>query len=152
VKTQLDCCRKYAKDKDYNTWYTTWDSAYNKRSYVIIELSEYYSAPFGDVADMTANVSALDSLNEAETRNAAVDHPTVQKVQELLNKIGFFCGNADGISGKRTVKSIKRFQEMYGYDPIDGMIDDELIVQLETVAAEKDPVEDITEAKAETEE
>ena len=46
------------------------------------------------------------------------------------------------ISGKRTVKSIKRFQEMYGYDPIDGMIDDELIGQLEDVAAQKAPVEE----------
>ena len=40
------------------------------------------------------------------------------------------------------MKSIKRFQEMYGYDPIDGMIDDELIGQLEDVAAQKAPVEE----------
>ena len=61
----------------------------------------------------------------------------------------FFCGNADGISGKRTVKSIKRFQEMYGYDPIDGMIDDELIEQLETIAAEKEPIEEEIETESE---
>ena len=142
VKSQLDCCRKYKEDKDYTEWDNSWSSAYNKRSYVIVELSEYYEAPFGDVSDMAENVAALDSLNEAETRNAEVDHETVRRTQELLNTIGFFCGNADGISGKRTVKSIKRFQEMYGYDPIDGMIDDELIGQLEEVAAKKAPVEE----------
>jgi len=142
VQAQINSCKKYIEDKDYSAWDNTWTAAYNKRSYVIVELSEYYNVPFGDVSEMAENVAALDSLNEAETRNAEVDHETVRQTQELLNTIGFFCGNADGISGKRTVKSIKRFQEMYGYDPIDGMIDDELIGQLEEVAAKKAPVEE----------
>ena len=137
VKSQMDCCKNYFDDKDYERWGNVWDAAYNKRSYVIVELSEYYNAPFTDIKEMKANTEALDSLNEAETRNAAVDHATVQKTQQLLNDIGFLCGNADGISGKRTVKSIKRFQEMYGYEPIDGMIDDELISQLEDELAKK---------------
>lgn len=137
VKSQMDCCKNYFVDKDYERWINVWEAAYNKRSYVIVELSEYYNAPFGDVSVMKASTEAMDSLNEAETRNAAVDHATVQKTQQLLNDIGFFCGSADGISGKRTVKSIKRFQEMYGYEPIDGMIDDELISQLEDELAKK---------------
>lgn len=89
---------------------------------------------------MKQNVQALDSLNEAETRNAAIDHATVKEVQQLLNGIGFFCGSADGVSGKRTVKPIKRFQEMYEFEPVDGMIDDELISQLQSVYDEKNPV------------
>ena len=137
VKSQIDCCEKYFENKDYVTWDNFWTAAYNKRSYVIVELAEYYNAPFTDISVMKENTVSLDSLNEAETRNAAVDRATVQKTQQLLNDIGFFCGNADGISGKRTVKSIKRFQEMYGYEPVDGMIDDELVSQLETELAKK---------------
>lgn len=137
LKSQMDSCETYFENKDYATWNNTWTAAYNKRSYVIVELSEYYNAPFTDISEMKDNTKALDSLNEAETRNAAVDHAIVQKTQQLLNDIGFFCGNADGISGKRTVKSIKRFQEMYGYNPVDGMIDEELMGQLETELEKK---------------
>lgn len=104
---------------------------------MIVELSDYYSLPFGDVEGMRVDTAAMDSLNEAETRNKAVDQMTVQKTQQLLNDIGFYCGKADGISGKRTVKSIKRFQQMYGYEPEDGMIDEELISQLETELSKK---------------
>lgn len=123
--------------KDFDKFYNQYNSGYYNRAYVIVELTEYYNAPFTDISSMKASTEAMDSLNEAETRNAAVDHATVQKTQQLLNDIGFFCGSADGISGKRTVKSIKRFQEMYGYEPIDGMIDDELISQLEDELAKK---------------
>ncbi len=143
VKSQLDGCRKYLEDKDFNSWDNTWQAAFNKRAYVIVELSEYYGVRFGDVSSMKEAVASLDSLNEAETRNASIDRETVRKVQELLNTIGFLCGNADGVSGKRTVKSIKRFQEMYGYDPVDGMIDEELIDQLEAIAAEKTENEEV---------
>ena len=136
VQSQKQATDRYFIKKDYDSYTTEWTSAYNKRSYVIVELAEYYNVPFGDITDMKENVAALDSLNEAETRNASVDKETVRKTQELLNTIGFFCGSADGVSGKRTVKSIKRFQEMYGYE-IDGIIDEELIGQLEAVAAEK---------------
>lgn len=86
---------------------------------------------------MRADTAYMDSFNEAENRNNQVDHATVQKAQQLLNDIGFYCGSADGISGKRTVKSIKRFQQMYGYSPEDGIIDTELIKQLETELKKK---------------
>ena len=123
--------------KDYDKFYNEYQSGYYNRAYVIVELSDYYQLPFGDVESMRVDTAAMDSLNEAETRNKAVDHATVQKTQQLLNDIGFYCGKADGLSGKRTVKSIKRFQQMYGYEPEDGMIDDELIGQLETELAKK---------------
>ena len=96
--------------KDYDKFYNEYQSGYYNRAYVIVELSDYYQLPFGDVEAMRADTAAMDSLNEAETRNKAVDHATVQKTQQLLNDIGFYCGKADGLSGKRTVKSIKRFQ------------------------------------------
>ncbi len=39
---------------------------------------------------------------------------------------------------------------MYGYEPIDGMIDDELIGQLEEVLAEKKPTEPAANENVET--
>lgn len=148
---QYSAVIEWQDDPDNEHASSVWQSGYYNRAYVMVELSEYYGLdlPSDTVASMKEDTDAMDSLNEAETRNAAVDHSKVQKVQELLNQIGFFCGNADGISGKRTVKSIKRFQEMYGYDPIDGMIDDELIEQLETIAAEKEPIEEEIETESE---
>lgn len=137
LKKQLQCKSDYEQTGDYEKTINQFNSGYYNRAYVIVELSDYYELPFGDVSGMRENTADMDSLNEAETRNAAVDHATVQKTQELLNEIGFFCGTADGISGKRTVKSIKRFQEMYGYDPIDGMIDEELISQIENELSKK---------------
>lgn len=149
LKKQYESYTTYQSNKDFDEHTSIWQSGYYNRGYVIVELSEYYNVPFGDVSDMKEDTASMDSLNEAETRNAGVDHETVRKTQELLNGIGFFCGNADGVSGKRTVKSIKRFQEMYGYDPIDGIIDDELIGQLQTVYDEKNPSETVAEEETE---
>lgn len=144
-------CQQYINglEKQYNaknTWDTTRDytkfnneysSGYYNRAYVIVELSDYYNLPFENIETMRADTAYMDSFNEAENRNNQVDHATVQKAQQLLNDIGFYCGSADGISGKRTVKSIKRFQQMYGYSPEDGIIDTELIKQLETELKKK---------------
>ena len=66
-----------------------------------------------------------------------MDPETVLRTQELLNEIGFYCGNANGVAGRRTARMIRRFQEMYGYGPADGLIDDELLEQLEKAAAQK---------------
>ena len=49
----------------------------------------------------------------------------VKKVQELPNALGFLCGTPDGICGRQTVSCIERFQTMYGFEPTDGLIDDE---------------------------
>lgn len=137
LKKQYDAQKIWDDTKDFDKFDNEYLSGYYNRAYVVVELSDYYQLPFGDVEGMRTDTAAMDSLNEAETRNKAVDHTTVQKTQQLLNDIGFYCGNADGISGKRTVKSIKRFQQMYGYEPEDGMIDEELIGQLETELAKK---------------
>ncbi len=124
-----------------------YQSGYYDRAYVIVELSEYYDAPFEDISGMKEDTAAMDLLNEAETRNASVDHARVKKTQELLNGIGFYCGTADGVSGNRTVKSIKRFQTMYEYEPADGIIDDELIEQLQKVYDEKKLTKEETDKK-----
>lgn len=150
LEKQLRVGDIYEKNGDYAEADNLFTSGYYNRAYVIVELSEYYSAPFADISEMKANTTALDSFNEAENRNASVDSAMIKKTQELLNNIGFYCGAADGVSGKRTVKSVKRFQEMYGYEPNDGIIDEELIEQLQKVQDEKVPadiekIEDIVE-------
>ena len=157
VYKQLQACETYEKSakgaEDYSFFDQNWHSGYSNRSYVIVELAEYYDIgfPVDAVAAMKEQVDALDSLNEAETRNAEVPHETVKEVQTLLHEIGFKCWNIDGVAGKRTVKAIKRFQEMYGFE-IDGMIDDELIEQLKQVKSDKGlDVEPETETETETE-
>ena len=77
-------------------------------------------------------VAQMDALSGEETRNASVDPETVTLVQTLLNGAGFLCGAPDGIAGRQTASCIERFQLMYGYEPADGIIDDELISQLQS--------------------
>ena len=82
-------------------------------------------------------VRQMDALSGDETRNAAADPQDVMKVQELLNNIGFLCGTPDGIAGRQTTSCVERFQMMYGYEPADGIIDEELITQLTDILSRK---------------
>lgn len=137
LQKQYNAKTVWDETNDAYKYRNEFDSGYYNRAYVIVELSDYYNLSFGDIEGMRTSVAYMDAFNEAETRNKDVDHEIVQKTQQLLNDIGFYCGEADGISGKRTVKSIKRFQEMYGYEPVDGIIDEELVGQLELELAKK---------------
>lgn len=149
LEKQYNAQNVWNETDDYNKFLTEYQSGYYNRAYVIVELSDYWNLAFGDVESMRNDTAYMDSFNEAETRNSAVDSSVSQKTQQLLNDIGFYCGAADGIPGKRTVKSIKRFQEMYGYEPADGMIDEELISQLETELDKKPKNAEISEAETE---
>lgn len=46
--------------------------------------------------------------------------PAVKALQELLNKCGYNCGNADGIFGEKTENAVKRFQADHALS-IDGI-------------------------------
>lgn len=46
--------------------------------------------------------------------------PAVKALQELLNKCGYGCGNADGIFGAKTEDAVKRFQMDHGLT-VDGI-------------------------------
>ena len=113
-------------------------AGYYNRAYALVELCEYYGL---DLAEEYRNlkdaVRQMDALSGDETRNAAADPQDVMKVQELLNNIGFLCGTPDGIAGRQTTSCVERFQMMYGYEPADGIIDDELITQLTDILARK---------------
>lgn len=142
IEKQKEACETYLQNEDTMdkrlVFKNGFESGYFNRAYVIVELYEYFDVQFPSnaVAEMTKNVNILEKTNEAETRNKAIPKQTVKEVQTLLHLIGFRCWNIDGVAGKKTVKAIKRFQEMYGYE-IDGMITDELIEELKTVAEEK---------------
>lgn len=113
-------------------------AGYYNRAYALVELSEYYGLDLAEEYSNLKNaVVQMDALSGDETRNQGVDPATVTQVQELLNSIGFLCGAADGIPGRQTASCIERFQVMYGYEPADGVIDDELIGQLNQILARK---------------
>ena len=137
IEQAVSCCEDYSKSKDYAAWAKAWGRAEEKRAAVVVELADLYKAEFSDIESLKELVSAADDTSDAETRNKSVDRTTVQHVQQMLNEIGFLCGAADGAAGKMTVSSVKRFQEVYEYEPADGIIDDELVVQLEEALAEK---------------
>ena len=137
LEKQYDSKKTWDNTESFEAFYDVYLSGYYNRAYVIVELADYYKADFGEIAGMKESVRELDATNEAEKRNAQVSKEMVKTTQQLLNDIGFFCGSADGVAGKRTVKSIKRFQEMYGFSPVDGMIDDELVNQLSEVLNQK---------------
>ena len=138
IELELDCAEKYFEDRDYAAWAKSWAKAGELRARVIVELADLYKADFSDIEDLKATAASVDDTSDSESRNKSVDRATVQKVQQLLNDIGFLCGTADGAAGKMTVSSIKRFQEVYGYEPADGIIDDELVAQLEDALAERE--------------
>ena len=114
--------------EEANRLYT---AGYYNRAYALVELCEFYGLDLANEYQNLKNaVNQMDALSEDETRNASVDPAKVAQVQELLNSLGFLCGTADGIAGRQTASCIERFQNMYGYEPADGIIDDELITQL----------------------
>lgn len=47
----------------------------------------------------------------AITVEAAYSKETIKKVQKKLNSLGYECGKADGIAGKKTKTSIKKYQK-----------------------------------------
>ena len=114
--------------EEANRLYT---AGYYNRAYALVELCEYYGLDLAKEYENLKNaVVQMDSLSADETRNASVDPAKITQVQELLNSLGFLCGTPDGICGRQTVSCIERFQNMYGYEPADGIIDVELIAQL----------------------
>ena len=127
--------------KAETTWNDTQDAdktsqlysaGYYNRAYALVELHDYYSLELPDgYQDLKDAVDKMNAAAGAETKNASADSATVKKVQELLNALGFLCGTPDGICGRQTVSCIERFQTMYGFEPADGLIDDELLSQMQ---------------------
>ncbi len=119
---------------DSNKANELYTAGYYNRAYALVELCEYYGLDLAsEYANLKSAVQQMDALSGEETRNAAADSATVMRVQELLNEAGFRCGTPDGIAGRQTASCIERFQKMYGFEPADGIIDEELISQLQKI-------------------
>ncbi len=130
-----DAWNSTGDEDEANRLYT---AGYFNRAYALVELCEYYGLDLAEEYQNLKNaVLQMDSMSGEETRNAGADPADVMKVQELLNNTGFLCGTPDGIAGRQTASCIERFQMMYGYEPADGIIDDELIAQLTEVLSRK---------------
>ena len=137
IETQLTGCRSFSQKTNFTAWFTSYLDAYDKNLSILSELAEYYDAPFSDVKDKLPEEETTDStIEDAVKRNESVDRTTVQTVQQQLNDLGFLCGTPDGQAGKKTTRSIQRFQEMYDYEPADGVIDDDLTQQLSEALAQ----------------
>lgn len=59
----------------------------------------------------------------------------VRAMQEMLNRIGYNCGTADGIFGTKTLEAVRRFQENNGLS-VDGIAGPETLTLLAARAAD----------------
>lgn len=70
--------------------------------------------------------------------------PAVKELQRLLNKIGYNCGDADGIFGTKTEEAVKRFQTDHGLK-VDGIAgeatQDALAIEASVVRPDNPPSE-----------
>lgn len=115
-----------------------YSAGYYNRAYALVELHDYYGLDLADgYQNLKDSVTRMDNAAGPETRNASVDAATVTTVQDLLNRLGFLCGTPDGICGRQTVSCVERFQTMYGFEPADGLIDDELISEMQDIIAKQ---------------
>ncbi len=135
IARQKDACAGYEKTGDMDAFLASWNEGYYERADAVLELTDCYGYIFGDVSSMRENTETERSAEAAAAADALVDEQTVQQVQQMLNEIGFYCGEADGDPGERTIRSIMHFQELFGYEPADGIIDDELISRLSQALA-----------------
>ena len=106
---------------------------------------------------VNANVTGSGNLShtaygviqrETESENDNdIDNSIVKEVQQRLNDLGYDCGIADGISGPRTIESIKQYQKDHNLT-VDGNYTDELLKALFT-EGEEEQISEETEVNAE---
>lgn len=128
----------FSSSQDAEKTSELYTAGYYNRAYALVEFHDYYGLDLADgYQNLKDAVTKMDAASGEETRNAGVDAATVKNVQEMLNRLGFLCGQADGICGRQTVSCVERFQVMYGFKPADGLIDDELIAQMQEIIAKQ---------------
>jgi hypothetical protein len=59
------------------------------------------------------NTSSKDTSNKDNSSKTSVnsEKEIIKQVQLALNKLGYDCGKADGIIGKKTTEAVKKFQK-----------------------------------------
>jgi membrane-bound lytic murein transglycosylase B len=89
--------------------------------------STYYALAISILADKIAGVNSLKTQKPRQL--SPVSMSQVKKVQQKLEKFGFYKGKIDGITGSRTRASIMAFQKQIN-NPSDGYIDLNLLEKL----------------------
>ena len=150
LQNQLDAYESWQDKQDIDAYNELWEAGYAKRAAVVVELADYYGAQFTDISDMRDKVKELEALDEFSS--GSVSEATTRTVQECLNTLKFPVGKVDGYCGYRTIQMIRRFQKLCGYTPADGIIDDELVQQLQQEVEKVSPKkEEVPETETETE-
>ena len=147
LQNQYDAYDSWQENHDIDAYNELWEAGFAKRASAVVELKQFYGVGFTDISDMEEKVKELEKLDELGS--GTVSEETTRKVQECLNTLKFPVGSVDGYCGYRTVQMIRRFQKLYGYGPADGVIDDELVAQLEEEVQKAAPAEEETEAESE---
>ncbi len=146
LQNQLDAYDCWLEEQDIDAYNELWEAGFSKRASVCVELKKYYGAEFTDISDMEEKVTDLEALDELARGD--ISEEMTRRVQTALNMIKFPVGEVDGYCGYRTVQMVRRFQKLYGYEPVDGVIDDELLSQLEAEAAKVAPAEEEPSSEA----
>lgn len=68
-----------------------------------------------------AATKSSTSSSKTKTSTTSTKKADTKKVQEKLNELGYDCGTADGVAGKKTTAAVKRFQEDKGL-AADGVV------------------------------
>lgn len=85
------------------------------------------NASAAESADTTINSNTSKTSTDS---SAKVSKETIKSVQAALNGLGYTCGKADGIIGKKTKKAIEAYQTDNELT-VDGKVSEELIKSLE---------------------
>ena len=61
-----------------------------------------------------ASTKSTSSSSKSKSSSTSAKKEDIKKVQTKLNELGYDCGTADGVAGKKTTNAIKKFQEDNG--------------------------------------
>ena len=94
----------------------------------------YYAIPNGLYTDEELK-NAHEGSQIMRTLKKGATGEDVRALQEMLNKIGYNCGDADGKYGSKTAAAVERFQRDHGLT-VDGIAGPETQMRLATAAAD----------------
>lgn len=63
-----------------------------------------------------------DWVTDGGVPETHVTKDDIQQAQRWLNELGYPCGEADGVPGRRTVEAVRRFQTDHGQLRVDGIV------------------------------
>jgi membrane-bound lytic murein transglycosylase B len=94
--------------------------------------SIHYAISVGHLADRIVGLPQL--MNGRDAEHAPLSRSETEEMQQLLNRLGFDAGSADGIAGPRTRAAIRALQQELSL-PADGYPAPSLLQRLRTLAA-----------------